>query len=96
MTSIRQVYWQYMLAQGLVVGIGSECLFLPSVAIVPQWFELKSRNLALGIVAVGSSVGGVIFPITFHHLLPHVGFSWVVRVIGLLGLATNITSLAIL
>jgi MFS family permease len=83
-------------AQGIVVGIWSGCLFLPNVAIVPQWFEPKRRNLALGIVAVGSSVGGVVFPITFHYLLPHVGFGWAVRVIEFKELATNITSLAVL
>jgi hypothetical protein len=83
-------------AQGIVVGIWSGCLFLPNVAIVPQWFEPKRRNLALGIVAVGSSVGGVVFPITFHYLLPHVGFGWAVRVIEFKGLVTNITSLAVL
>lgn len=96
MTSLCHVYWQFMLAQGVLVGIGSGCLFLPSVAVVPQWFEPKRRNIALGIVAVGSSFGGVVFPITFHYLLPHVGFGWAVRVIAFLGLATNIISLALL
>jgi MFS family permease len=96
MTSLCHTYWQFILAQGIVVGIGSGCLFLPSVAVVPQWFEPKRRNLALGIVAVGSSLGGVVFPVTFHYLVPHVGFGWAVRVIAFLGLATNIPSLAVL
>ena len=74
MTSICHVYWHFMLAQGIFVGVGSGCLFLPSVAIVSQWFEPTCRNLALGIVAVGCNVGGVVFPIIFHYLLPHVGF----------------------
>ena len=96
MTSLCQSYWQFMLAQGIILGIGSGCLFLPSVAVVPQWFEPKRRNLVLGIVAVGSSFGGVVFPITFHYLVPQVGFGWAVRVIAFLGLATNIPSLAVL
>ena len=96
MTSLCHTYWQFMLAQGVVLGIGSGCLFLPSVAVVPQWFEPKRRNLVLGIVAAGSSFGGVIFPITFHYLVPQIGFGWAVRVIAFLGLATNLPSLAVL
>ena len=96
MTSLCHTYWQFMLAQGIVIGIGSGCLFLPSVAVVPQWFEPKRRSLALGIVAVGSSFGGVVFPITFHYLVPQVGFGWAVRVIAFIGLATNSVSLAVL
>ena len=96
MTSLCHTYWQFMLAQGVVIGVGSGCLFLPSVALVPQWFEPRRRNIVLGIVATGSSFGGVIFPVTFHYLVPQVGFGWAVRVIAFIGLATNLPSLAVL
>ena len=45
-----------MLAQGLVVGVGDGCLFLPSVAIVSQYFTTK-RALATGVAAAGSGLG---------------------------------------
>ena len=56
MTSICSEYCQFVLAQGLVVGIGNCLLFLPSIAIVPQYFS-KNKALASGIVAAGSSIG---------------------------------------
>ena len=56
MASISQRYWQYLLAQGVVVGIGNGLLFLPSIAVVPQYFTTK-KSLASGIVAAGSSIG---------------------------------------
>ena len=56
MTSICYEYWQFILAQGVVVGIGNGLLFLPSIAIVPQYFA-KRKALASGIVAAGSSIG---------------------------------------
>lgn len=56
MTSICTTYWQIFLAQGVVVGIGYGCLFLPSVAIVPQYFTTK-KSLAFGIASTGSSIG---------------------------------------
>ena len=56
MTSICNQYWQLVLAQGLVVGAGNGCLFIPSIAVLPAYFE-RRRALALGIAAAGSSVG---------------------------------------
>lgn len=56
MTSLCTTYWQVMLAQALVVGLGSGCLFVPSIAILPTYFSTK-RALAQGIAASGSSLG---------------------------------------
>jgi hypothetical protein len=36
MTSLCTQYWQLVLAQGICIGIGSGCLMLPSVAVMPQ------------------------------------------------------------
>ncbi|KAL2057600.1 hypothetical protein ABVK25_001984 [Lepraria finkii] len=56
MTGLCSQYWQLMLSQGIVVGLGSGCLFLPSIAVLPQYFE-KRRALATGIGSSGSAVG---------------------------------------
>lgn len=56
MTSLCKTYWQFILAQGVTVGIGFACLFLPSVAIVAQYFTTK-KSIAFGIVSTGGSVG---------------------------------------
>ena len=56
MTSLCHEYWQFVLAQGVMVGIGNGLLFLPSIAIVPQYFS-RNKALASGIVAAGSSMG---------------------------------------
>ena len=87
MTSICKQYWEFMLAQGLVVGLGSGCLFLPAVAVLPPYFA-KNRALAIGIAASGSAMGGIIYPIMFHRLQPRVGFGWATRIIAFVALAT--------
>ena len=92
MTSICTHYWQIMLAQGLVVGLGSGCLFVPSVAILPTYFSTK-KAFAQGIAASGSSLGGVIYPIIFRQLQPSVGFGWATRVIAFIMLVTLIPPL---
>ena len=56
MTSLAEQYYQVFLAQGVVVGLGAGCLFVPSVAIGPQYFTTK-KALAVGITASGGSVG---------------------------------------
>ena len=56
MTSISTEYYQVMLAQGICVGLGSGCLFVPSFAIIPQYFSSR-KALATGIAASGSSLG---------------------------------------
>ncbi|KIK92799.1 hypothetical protein PAXRUDRAFT_553782 [Paxillus rubicundulus Ve08.2h10] len=87
-------YWQFFLVQGLGVGISSGVLFGPMVGIVFHWFN-KRRGLALGITAMGSSLGGIAFPVVAQNLLPQVGFKWTMRIFGfvllvLLGVA-NLT-----
>ncbi|KAL2072059.1 hypothetical protein VTL71DRAFT_11402 [Oculimacula yallundae] len=79
MTSICKQYYQFFLAQGLVLGIGMAFVVLPSMAVVPRYFT-KHRGLAMGIVVSGSSIGGVIWPIALQHFFESVGFAWGVRI----------------
>lgn len=58
MTGLCSQYWQLMLSKGIVVGLGSRCLFLPSIAVLPQYFE-KRRALATRIGSSGSAVGEI-------------------------------------
>ncbi|KAI1874361.1 hypothetical protein JX265_004569, partial [Neoarthrinium moseri] len=50
------------------------------------WF-LKRRALALGIVASGSSTGGVVLPILMDQLIPKIGFPWIMLFVGFVILA---------
>lgn len=58
MLSLCKEYWQVLLAQGFVVGIGGGCLYVPSIAILPTYFTSRI-GLAIGLAASGSSMGGV-------------------------------------
>jgi len=79
MTSISSKYYQFILAQGLCSPIGASMIFYPAMSTCSTWF-FKRRALAFGIMAAGSSLGGVIFPIMITHLLPLVGFGWSMRI----------------
>lgn len=95
MLSLCNEYWQVLLAQAFVIGIGNGCLFVPSVAILPQYFTTH-KAVANGIAASGSSIGGVIYPIAFRQLYPHIGFHWAVRVMGFISLATCAFSVCVM
>ncbi len=95
MLSLCKTYWQILLAQAFLIGMGNGCLFVPSVAILPQWFSTR-KALANGIAASGSSIGGIIYPIVFRQLYPQIGFGWTVRVMGFLSLATCAFSFSVM
>ncbi|PAV23574.1 MFS general substrate transporter [Pyrrhoderma noxium] len=81
LTAQCKEYWQFVLCQGIVIGLSSGVIFGPTVAVISHWFK-KKRGLALGVLACGSSTGGTILPIVFHNLVGKVGFPWTMRIIG--------------
>lgn len=87
-------YWHFLLCQGIAVGAACGGIFGPTAAVIAHWFK-KRRGLAMGIVAVGSSLGGVVLPIVTKSLVPVVGFPWTMRVLGFILLvvlgAANLT-----
>ena len=95
MLSLSKTYWESLLAQGFVVGIGSGFLFVPAVAILSQYFS-KKLGLAIGLAASGSSMGGIIYPIMFYKLIDRVGFGWSVRILGFTALVTLLLPISVM
>ncbi|PCH37538.1 MFS general substrate transporter [Wolfiporia cocos MD-104 SS10] len=73
--------YQLFLAQGLGFGLGLACIFNPTMAVAGHWFK-RRRAYAIGVIASGSSVGGVFIPIMLQRLIPMVGFPWAVRAVA--------------
>ncbi|KAJ5092761.1 hypothetical protein N7456_008622, partial [Penicillium angulare] len=94
MLSLCKEYWQALLAQGFMVGIGAGCLFVPSLAVMQPYFS-RHLGLAIGIAATGSSLGGVIYPVIFINLIDRLGFGWTVRIIGFVSLGTLLVPITI-
>lgn len=78
MASLSTKYYQFLLSQGICSSIGVACVFLSALSTISGWFS-KRRGLAFGILATGSSVGGVIFPIMVSNLIRKVGYGWAMR-----------------
>jgi MFS family permease len=86
MTSISSEYYQFILAQGICSPLGASFVFYAGLSCTATWFQ-ERRALAFGIVASGSSLGGIVFPILLARLLPTVGFGWSLRISGFVVLA---------
>jgi MFS family permease len=83
-------YWNFLLCQGFVVGVrlfltcqalnnqveqlSCGSIFGPTTAVLSQWFQ-KRLGVALGVAAVGGSIGGTVFPIIARKLIPVVGLA---------------------
>lgn len=81
-TSFCKEYYQYILSQGILFAVGVGLLFYPSLSSISTHFS-KYRATALGVAVAGTSAGGVVYPIILQSLFTKVGFSWGVRISGL-------------
>jgi len=63
--------------------------------VVAHWFRNK-RGAALGMVGLGSSIGGTVFPIAARNLIPIVGFQWTMRILAFIQLfALTVSNLTV-
>lgn len=56
-------------------------MYAPIFSATAQWFS-KRRGIALGIVASGSPIGGLIFPFIATAVNKAMGFAWTYRILG--------------
>ncbi|KAI0470594.1 putative MFS monocarboxylate transporter [Xylariaceae sp. FL0804] len=93
MLSLSTSYYQVFLAHGIAVGLGCGLVFTPSVsAAAASLPDPAARARAMGLVACGSGLGGVVYPLMFRYLEPAVGFPWAVRSIGFVMLGLYLVS----
>ena len=88
MTSLCKEYYQFILAQGILGGVGIGMSITPAFAATGHYFQ-KKRAAAMGISVAGSSLGGVIWPIMLTKMLPNprLQFGWTIRIFGFIMLA---------
>ncbi|KAI9568011.1 major facilitator superfamily domain-containing protein [Boletus coccyginus] len=61
-------YYQVLLAQGLVSGIGQGLMYVPSMAILSHHFK-RRRTIMMSIVSSGTALGGIANTIMLNQLL---------------------------
>ncbi|KJZ72135.1 hypothetical protein HIM_08400 [Hirsutella minnesotensis 3608] len=97
MLSLSTTYYQLFLCQAICVGVGAGIVFTPSVSAAAACLpNPATRAKAVGLMASGSCIGGVIFPLMFRSLVPRIGFPWTVRCIAFLMFALYLLSYLVL
>lgn len=72
-------FWQLLVIQGFLLGISAAFGVQPALIVVGQHFG-KRCALAMGLISIGYSLGGIGFPLMFERLLPTIGFANALRV----------------
>ena len=83
--------WQLYLSQGLLIGVGLGFIYVPSIAILSQWFS-KKRSLVNGISSAGSGIGGLIFSFAIEAMIRNISLAWSFRIIAVITGVMNLTA----
>ncbi|KAF9071293.1 major facilitator superfamily domain-containing protein [Rhodocollybia butyracea] len=90
--SIAKTYWELLLSQGIMFGIGGSFAYIPAIGLPSQWFK-KKRALATGIASSGACAGAVILSPVVQASIDHLGIRWALRILGFLSLALGIVAI---
>lgn len=89
--SFAHQIWHLFLSQGVLVGFGIGFVSIPSMQILPQWFD-KRRSLANGISSAGSGIGGLIFSFATQAMINNLSLAWSLRITGIICGVMNLVS----
>ncbi|KAI6812648.1 MFS general substrate transporter [Hortaea werneckii] len=87
-------YGLIWLTQGLLSGLGMACFFVSSSQVVATWFK-KKKGFAIGVVASGASIAGLVYPVMLKFLISSDGFNNAQRYVSTLTAATCILTIFI-
>ena len=65
--------WQFVLAQGVLVGVAGSATFAPIIADTSLWFT-RHRGMAVSIIASGSYLAGTVWPPVVQHFIQSAGW----------------------
>ena len=65
--------WQFILAQGLLVGVAGSATFAPIIADTSLWFT-RHRGMAVAVISSGSYLAGTVWPPVVQHFIQSQGW----------------------
>ncbi|PWY76498.1 MFS general substrate transporter [Aspergillus sclerotioniger CBS 115572] len=78
-----RLYWHFVLAFGILTGMGAALLSTAAMAAVPHWFD-RRVGMAMGTAMAGAGLGGVVFPWVLRTGFTNLGFKWTIRLLALI------------
>ncbi|KOS22713.1 putative transporter [Escovopsis weberi] len=89
--SFSTKFFHFLLAQGVLFGLGNAMLFYPATSSISEWFSNK-RALALGMALSGASAGGMFWPLIVSKLFKAVPQPWVYRILAAISIPLLLVS----
>lgn len=77
-------------ASRLMLGIGEGGGFPAATKAVAEWFPMRERSTAMGIINAGTAVGGIIAPPVIAIILLNISWPWVFYISGAAGLSWSL------
>ncbi|GBE89506.1 major facilitator superfamily domain-containing protein [Sparassis latifolia] len=94
LASISTQYWQLLLSQGIMFGIGISFCWIPAISLPSQWFA-KRRSLATGIASSGTGISAVVLSPVVQVIIDRASIPWALRFIGFLTFACGLAGVAL-
>lgn len=69
-----------------LLGVGEGGGFPAATKAVAEWFPIRERSLAMGIINAGTAVGAVVAPPAIAAIIISASWRWVFLAVGVLGL----------
>lgn len=73
--------WHFILSFSICYGLGSGILLTSLISAASTWFRKKS-NTAQGLISLGGSFGGIVFPVMLRKLYSEIGYANAIRVLA--------------
>jgi ACS family hexuronate transporter-like MFS transporter len=73
-----------------LLGMGEGGGFPAATKVVAEWFPVRERSMAMGIINAGTAVGAVAAPPMIAVIIGFAGWRWVFFVVGAIGLAWTV------
>ncbi|MFE1602007.1 MFS transporter [Methylobacterium sp. ID0610] len=86
-TAVARSLWPFVLAHGLLIGVGCSAAFAPLMADTSLWF-VRRRGIAVSLCAAGNYLAGTIWPPLVQHAVATHGWRATQAGLGLICLAT--------
>ncbi|HMQ94445.1 MFS transporter, partial [Amaricoccus sp.] len=86
LAAVSRNIWDFTLAQGLLIGVGTSAGFGPLLADVSHWFR-RRRGIAVATAACGNYLAGAIWPLGLRGILAEDGWRAAYLVIAVICLA---------
>ena len=93
--SVSKEYYQLLLSQGLMFGIGLAFVYPPATSVSRQYFENR-HGFANGIVVSGGALGGCVLPYAVRKMITTYGLPTTFRILGYIAIGILVPSILLL